>query len=579
MPRRRSSRLSRRASQLILLIAAAALRLPHADWDAVAPGQAGLAAHPDERYILGVAQAIPFWGDPCAVAPDFPYGHLTLYLVQPLILAAPHADPLYAARLLAALLSLLTVALTGAIARRLSGPSAALPAAATMALAPLAVQHARFYTADVPATLLASASLWFGLTSRLGLAALLGGTAVACKASFVWLLVPWLLAASPDGGSAARAPLSLASAARRLRRLVPAALAYGLTAPWSLLHPLRCWQGPWMQALIVGGRVLVPYTLQYAGTLPYLYPLAQMALWGLGPAATVSGLRQMGRALGAWRRLPQAARAALRWTLIGLAATGGLYAKFPRYFLPLYPAWAAWSVRARRPRAAWLIAILTLPLGLAQASLYTAPHPWVTASRWLYAHLPADATVAVEAWDHPLPVPLPGEAADFTFVTLPVYADEGADKTARLDAALEEADVIILASRRGYGAMWGRPDYARTVGWYRRLFDGRRVVVFTRCPHLGPLALSDDPLATLIWPAAPSLARRCGTRYALRLPRLDESFRVYDAPTVILSLPPSGEKGEHLDVPRLRLQGEELKPREVGARGDDARAEVEGQGR
>ncbi len=579
MPKRRSSHLVWRGCQIALLLAGAALRFSHADWDAVAPGQTGLAAHPDERYVLGVAQAIPFWGDPCAAAPDFPYGHLTLYLVQPLILAAPHADPLYAARLLAALLSLLTVALTGAIARRLSGPSAALPAIATMAFAPLAVQHARFYTADVPAALFASVSLWFGLTSRLGWAALFGGTAVACKVSFVWLLVPWLLVASPEGGGAVRAPSAFASAARRLRRLLPAALAYGLTSPWTLRHPLSCWQGPWMQALIVSGRVPVPYTLQYAGTLPYLYPLVQMALWGLGPVATVSGLWQMGRALSAWRRLPPTARMALRWTLIGLAATGGLYARFPRYLLPLYPAWVAWSVYARRPRIAWLTVFLTLPLGLAQVSLYTAPHPWVTASRWFYAHLPDDAMVAVEAWDHPLPVPLPGEAANLTFVILPVYADEGADKMGRLDAALEEADVIILASRRGYGAVWGRPDYARTVGWYRRLFDGRRVVVFTRCPRLGPLAISDDPLATLVWPAAPSLARRCGTRYALRLPRLDESFRVYDAPTVIFSLPPSGEEGEHPDVPRLRFQGEELEAGEIGARGDDARAKVEGQGR
>ncbi|MFP4395422.1 MAG: hypothetical protein ACLFTI_09180 [Anaerolineales bacterium] len=51
----------------------------------------------------------------------------------------------------------------------------------------------------------------------------------------------------------------------------------------------------------------------------------------------------------------------------------------------------------------------------------------------------------------------------------------------------------------------------------------REVIAFGRCPRLGPLALSDDPLADSGLPVTISLAERCGTPYALRLPALDEN--------------------------------------------------------
>jgi hypothetical protein len=175
---------------------------------------------------------------------------------------------------------------------------------------------------------------------------------------------------------------------------------------------------------------------------------------------------------------------------------------------------------------------------MAQAAVYMQLHPWVEASRWLYAHVPPGATVAVEQWDHPLPVPLSeGDPDRYTQVALPVFA--AAERTesaalAQLDAALREADVIVLASRRGYGAI-ARQPWPDVQSWYRRLISSREAMAFARCPRIGPIALTDDPLADAGLPTPISLAARCGTPYALRLPRLDESFRVYDAPMVWVS--------------------------------------------
>ncbi len=97
--------------------------------------------------------------------------------------------------------------------------------------------------------------------------------------------------------------------------------------------------------------------------------------------------------------------------------------------------------------------------------------------------------------------------------------------------------MIVLASSRGYGALARQPErYAETLAWYREILEEREVVAFGRCPRLGPVALADDPLADAGLPGVLPLTARCEAPYVLRLPHLDESFRVYDAPTVLLLL-------------------------------------------
>ncbi len=607
-----SGSLSFWAAWVMVILLATALRLPFPNWDA------GIAAHPDERYVLDVAHKVTLWGNPCEAAPDFPYGHLPVYIARLLITAAPGADPLYAARLLMGLVSVLLVALAGAwganlsprppplrlcqtfgegemcVRRRSPDRGAGLVAALVLALAPFPIQHARFYTVDLWGAVFASASVLMIMRRRRALASVLLGLALACKASLIWCAVPLaytLLAAPGLGGSrhvrsesddpnpnrklrcvwhAIRVWRTVRRRARALGLYVGIALlTFFVVSPWSFLRPIACWQGLLIQASLVSGRFVFPYTRQYAGTWPYLYPLTQMALWGLGPLATLLGLWGVGRALWRWGRARAAdggARSArwsptyvaVVWTLAYGLVMGGLYVKFPRYLLPLYPTWVGWAVvsvmpfvrdncimgpSSRRPpelsrslTLGWMVLVLlTLPLGIAQATVYVQPHPWVGASRWLYENLRPEATVAVEQWDHPLPVPLPeGDPDRYTQVSLPVFAAADSAEVAalaRLDAALREADVIILASRRGYGAVTRQP-WPQVQAWYRRLILEREALVFARCPRLGPIALTDDPLADAGLPVPTSLPARCGVPYALRLPRLDESFRVYDSPTV-----------------------------------------------
>lgn len=303
-----------------------------------------------------------------------------------------------------------------------------------------------------------------------------------------------------------------------------------------------------IQSLMATGRYEFPYTQQYAGTVAYIYPLVQMSLWGLGPLTVPLG--GLGILRAAFTDAKPRHRLPWLWTVIFFGVVGGTYVKFPRYMLPLYPWWSAWAAYAvfgERGRSRYrilgaaLTILSTCLLGLAQVGLYGAPHPWITASDWIYDSVPTGSAIVVETWEHPLPVPLPdADPTVFEQIFLPVYVVEDDEKLGAL-ATASAADLIIIASRRAYGTLSQDPNrYPATLDWYRRQLGDRDVYLFTRCPRIGPLAITDDPLhatglvATL--QSETSLAERCGTRWVLQLPRLDESYRVYDAPLTLLLL-------------------------------------------
>ena len=102
-------------------------------------------------------------------------------------------------------------------------------------------------------------------------------------------------------------------------------------------------------------------------------------------------------------------------------------------------------------------------------------------------------------------------------------------------SSLAEADVVIVASRRGYATLARWPErYPLTARYYQQLFEGdlgfEPVACFGRYPHLGPLVLRDDPAAGLDF----VLPEACWPGASLRLGRLDESFAVYDHPQVMI---------------------------------------------
>jgi hypothetical protein len=531
-----------------VLLLAIALRFCGLDWDG------GIGAHPDERYVVGVAESLR-WPDclnPLDIAPEYAYGHLPLYVLAVVAELAHRADPLLIGRALAALFDLGTVALTFALGRRVYGERVGLLAAAFLALMVAHVQQAHFYTADVPLAFFVVGTLLFAarLAERARpldawLAGAWAGLALGTKFSAALLALPLGVACAVlPGRPGTRGKRGLACAGGALA-------AFALTNPFALLAFPTFWRNVIEQAAIARGVLDAPYTRQFHATWPYLYPVVQQLRWGMGwPLGLVAF---GGLAYAVWRALRQPPRRAewvvLAWVVPGFAFVGALHARFPRYLLPLTPLLSIYgarlSLRKVPPRTSGGrlqvggvlgdLALLACSLlrCLAFVSLYRSPHPWPAASDWLYDHAPRGAVVAVEQWDHPLPL----DPTGYDVRELPVFDADTPEKWAAMEETLAEADYVVIASRRGYAALARWPArYPLTARYYRWLFEGRLgfqpVACFGRYPRLGPLALADDPAAGLDF-SLPGLCRPEALA-VLRLGRLDESFVVYDHPQVVI---------------------------------------------
>jgi 4-amino-4-deoxy-L-arabinose transferase-like glycosyltransferase len=522
-----------------LLLAAFLLRSWTVDWDGL------IGAHPDERLVVGLAETLASGGqlNPFLVQPGYSYGHLPVYL----FLLLGGQDRLAAARLLTGLIDTGTVALVMALGVKLGGRRMGLLVGLFLSVMPLHVQQAHFAVVDsFLAFFVTAALLWATRLARPGtrasaiLTGIWTGLALGCKAGAALLALP-LLAALGAGPGAARRRMGLG-----LLVLVAALLVFGITNPFSILEFERFLGNVSDQAALATGAVLAPYTFQYHHTLPYLYPIAQQVWWGMGPGLA---LLSFGGLVGAtWdavgRRPTPAAWATLSWALPFFAFTGALLAKYPRYLLPLTPVLAIYAALAIRRVTGWrcwagwgAAALALLPallLSVALVASYGAPHPWIAASEWLRAHLPVGAVVAVEEWDHPLP--LGGD--DYAVRALSMYDAESPEKWDRIWADLAGADAVVVASRRGYGALANWPErFPLTADYYRALFAGELgfdvAACFGRWPRIGPLALADDPFAA----ADLSAPAECEPEQpVLRLPPLDESLVVYDHPLVVILL-------------------------------------------
>jgi len=333
-----------------------------------------------------------------------------------------------------------------------------------------------------------------------------------------------------------------------------ALVVFTVTSPFVFLD----WDN-WVQAVIkeqgamVRGEADFPFTRQYRGTTPYIYHFEQELKWGMGwPLGLVAlaGLAWvivralLGRAkTGEWIMLS--------WIVPYFGITGLFLAKFMRYMIPVVPLFTVmgagmlwtWWERGRQgegvtrrggdrktsprplvslsPRPPVPLALMTIALlGAIVWSLafvngvYRHTHPWITASRWIYANVPDGSVIASEHWDDDLPLSLPEPGADwgshgYRIVDLPLYEEDNEAKYQLIRSRLQEADYIEISSNRLYRSIPRLPQrYPMTTKYYKLLFGGQlgfeKVAEFTTYPRLGPLVFPDD--------------------------HADESFTVYDHP-------------------------------------------------
>ena len=162
--------------------------------------------------------------------------------------------------------------------------------------------------------------------------------------------------------------------------------------------------------------------------------------------------------------------------------------------------------------------MFTLGWALAFTGVYRQEHPWIAASRWIYANIPEGKKLLTEHWDDSLPLTLdelPGKPPirSYQRTELPMWDPDTPAKLDTLVNELSTADYIVLATNRLSAPMARLRDrYPMSSQYYRMLFAGdlgyQPVAEFSAYPRLGGLIIRDD--------------------------NADESFSVYDHPHVLV---------------------------------------------
>ncbi len=584
----------------IILIIAAAFRWYGQAWDS------GYLFHPDERKIVLVAadlhlpsNVLQFFSSDSPLNPKFfAYGSFPIYLLRGLSALAPvghydvpgRADTFVAlgllGRSLSALFDLGTLVLLFLLGRRLYGPTVGLIASACLAVTVLDIQLAHFYAVDTLLTLLVVAVIYFSLRyaasgRRLdgGILAVLFGLALATKVTALPLVIPIALAMAKqhphkDVDTEEKTPVrfrfltplwSLLTEVRSARRTLAAILGITLavfliTQPYVVLDPIRYFGQVGTELLLARGWLDFPYTRQYAGTLPLVYPVEQSAVWGMG--LPLGLFAWVGSALFVWqwwRRRDWNSGLLLCWAAIYFITAAGQYTKYLRYLLPLLPflflmaaaAFKSWvstfrfeALRFSSYAAGGLVLLASLLYALAFSSIYARPHPWLQISQWIYSNVPAGATIATEAWDDSLPDPIrvggkEFDPSQYQIKQLPMYDTDDTSKVQTVVDTLVASDYVVLASQRLYATIPRLPRrYPVSSRYYELLFSGQLgfmpVALEQNDPSLGPILIHADTFRDAHLPVPDLLTNALAGRWVWDWGKADESFTVYDHPMPIV---------------------------------------------
>jgi hypothetical protein len=285
---------------------------------------------------------------------------------------------------------------------------------------------------------------------------------------------------------------------------------------------------------------IFPYTLQYVGSLPYLYYLKNIFMWGLGPIMSILsiiGLYQISK-IKYQNYIENIKKKKyfifdksflfLLFYFLYFLVIGQSAVKFMRYMLPLYPLFAIlagygfYQIYKLSKTYSYLVILSCLVWSFMFINIYTFPHTRISASDWILKNIPKGSTLAVEHWDDRLPI-LGSENYFFEELTIYEQPDDKI-KWQILNEKLKKTDYIIIASNRLYIPLSKLSDckkyrscYPETAKYYQKLFGNKlsfkKIVEFSDYPRIElgnylKLEINDDSA--------------------------DESFTVYDHPKIII---------------------------------------------
>lgn len=526
----------------------------------------------------------------------FVYGTYPLYLTKA-VAQLVHKDTYdgiaIVGRTLSGIADLLTLITVFLITRYLTrfgntkfSISSSLLAAFCYAIAVLPIQLSHFFTVDPYVTLFVSIALWRIIRGKFGL--ILGITtalAVGAKISALLIAPPivaaYLFAWPWTGRSAAKTNmrrvlvrsigLFLAGFILTLRVVYP----YLFDGLRFNAHSIENWQ---QLKTFDSVNTAFPPALQWIGVSP-LQPVWDLFVWGLGFPLGIGVLGSIFYFVAqivhaakyqrvTWFQNQRGIMLLLFWVFFVFIYQGIQFPKPMRYLWLIYPALAVLSgiafahvihnitirfrhicirlpARRRLCAGGFVYLFMSVPLliyPLSYLHIYLTPNTRVSATDWIYTHIPKGATIAWESWDDPLPF------AHNLFIPnvyktpmLPVFDPDSPEKWKKVTDILYHADYIILSSNRGYGAIGRAIDkFPETYRYYQRLFDGSlgfiQVAQFISRPTL--------PIPGIRWCITlPGFSYGIMSHHLTQCSQqgvsfiddyADETYTVYDHPKVII---------------------------------------------
>ena len=250
----------------------------------------------------------------------------------------------------------------------------------------------------------------------------------------------------------------------------------------------------------------------------------------------------------------------LSWVVPYFLITGSFEVKFMRYMIPITPvlvlfgAWLAlsiWREGSRRLQrfqggrylrgGRWvMIAAAIFVVGstgfyaISYMFVYSGTHTAVRASEWINANVRPASVVLKEHWEEGLP-----GLHSYRVRELPMYEPDGQAKLQALSEELSAAEVLVFYSNRLYGTLPRLPErYPLSAAYYDLLFSGRLgyelVEYEATYPSFLGVSFVHDTFGRPGLPEPGPLGEFRPSPIVLDLGHADESFSVYDHPTVMV---------------------------------------------
>ncbi|MCY3739264.1 MAG: glycosyltransferase family 39 protein [Gemmatimonadaceae bacterium] len=425
------------------------------------------------------------------------------------------------ARILAALVSCLTLYLVWLLGHRWFGELAGLLATLVVAVAPMAIQSAHFYTVDGLFTLLILAALlslfhalegddrrWWVATGALtGVA---GAVRLAGLSVGAMVPVGLLIYHRRRLGAVLTSSVWLAGLAGLLSLLV---LQPYLVTDWELLLQSRSVNDFNYAMKVARGEYLTAWSLVDVHTIPYLHHWSHLWPLGVGWPLTVSfGLAI---ASGLWRA-DRRKGLLLLWVGIHFALIGGLLTKPTRYLLPMLPflailtadlcVWLVHSPRLLRVRklaiaATAAVLVHSAGYGIAFAGIYAREDSRIEAARWMEERIPDDSRIGVEQGAFTMRGLVGNRHRSRLLGTSQLFSMRGyatcGTELTWLRPYFEDLDYLAIIEANRYQQFTAVPDLIPgAAAFYQALADGDLgfdlVHRVERYPTLGGLEFRDD---------------------------------------------------------------------------------------